>query len=61
MKASPNQGGARSNITKARQSQCGSPIPMGRKDHGGSDAVGRPQIPKIRGSDKEKERVTSRP
>ena len=43
MKASPNQGVARSNITKARQSQCGSPIPMGRKDHGGSDAVGRPQ------------------
>ena len=43
MKASPNQGVARSNVTKARQSQCGSPIPMGRKDHGGGDAVGRPQ------------------
>ena len=61
MKASPNQGVARSNITKARQSRCGFPIPMGRKDHGGSDAVGRPQVPITRGSDKEKEKVASRP
>ena len=36
-------------------------IPMGRKDHGGNDAVGRPQVPIIRGSDKEKEKVASRP
>jgi len=34
---------------------------MGRKDHGGSDAVGRPQVPIIRGSDKEKGKVASRP
>jgi len=27
---------------------------MGRKNHGGSDAVGRPQVPIARGSDKEK-------
>ena len=26
-----------------RHPQCCSPIPMGRKDHGGSDAMGRPQ------------------
>jgi len=51
----------RSNVTKARRSQCGSSIPMGRKDHGGSDAVGRPQIPIIRGSNKEKRKVASRP
>ena len=38
----PARASPRSNITKARQSQCCSPIPMGRKDHGGSDAVGRP-------------------
>ena len=43
----PNRASPRSNLTKARQSQCSSPIPMGRKDHGGSDAVGRPQIPTI--------------
>ena len=46
---------------KTRQSQCGSPIPMGRKDHGGSDTVGRPQVPIARESDKEKEKVASRP
>jgi len=34
---------------------------MGRKDHGGSDAVRRPQVPMIRGNDKEKEKVASRP
>jgi len=34
---------------------------MGRKDHGGSDAVGRPQIPIIRGRNKEKREVASRP
>jgi len=34
---------------------------MGREDHGGSDAVGRPQILITRGSDKEKEKVASRP
>jgi len=34
---------------------------MGRKDHGGSDAVGRPQVSIIWGSDKEKEKVASRP
>ena len=55
------EGVARSNSTKARQSQCSSPIPMGRKDHGGSDVVGRPQVPITRGSDKEKEKVASRP
>jgi len=34
---------------------------MGRKDHGGSDAVGRPQVSIIRGNDKEKRKVASRP
>jgi len=34
---------------------------MGRKDHGGSGAVGRPQISITRGNDKEKEKVASRP
>jgi len=34
---------------------------MVRKDHGGSGAVGRPQVPIIQGSDKEKEKVASRP
>jgi len=34
---------------------------MGRKDHGGSDAVGRPQVAMIRESDKEKREVASRP
>jgi len=34
---------------------------MGRKDHGGSDAVGRPQVPMIRESDKEKRKVALRP
>jgi len=34
---------------------------MGRKDHGGGDAVGRPQTPITRGSDKEKGKVVSRP
>jgi len=57
----PTRASSRSNFTKARQSQCGSPIPMGRKDHGGSDAVERPQIPIIRGSNKEKTKVASRP
>ena len=38
----PNRASPRSNVTEARRSQCGSPIPMGRKDHGGSDAVGGP-------------------
>jgi len=57
----PTRASPRSNIAKARQSQCGSPIPMGRKDHGGSDAVARPQVPMIRGSDKEKEKVALRP
>ena len=57
----PNQGVARSNSAKAKQSQCGSPIPMGRKDHGGSDAVGMPQVPIAWDSDKEKEKVASRP
>ena len=52
----PTRASPRSNVRKARRSQCGSPIPMGRKDHGGSDAVGRPQIPIIRGSNKERER-----
>ena len=57
----PTRVSPRSNITKAKQSQCGSPIPMGRKDRGGSDAVGRPQVPIILGSDKEKGKVASRP
>ena len=48
----PTRASPRSNVIKARQSQCGSPIPMGRKDHGGSDAVTR---------DKEKRKVASRP
>jgi len=34
---------------------------MGRKDHGGSDTVGRPQVPIAQESDKEKEKVASRP
>jgi len=34
---------------------------MGRKDHEGSDAVGRPQDPMIRENDKEKRKVASRP
>jgi len=34
---------------------------MGREDHGRSDAVGRPQVPITRGSEKEKEKVASRP
>ena len=34
---------------------------MGRKDHGGSDAVGRSQISIIRESNKEKKKVASRP
>jgi len=53
----PTRASPRSNIIKSRQSQHGSPIPMGRKDHGGSDAVVRPQVLIIRGSDKEKEKV----
>ena len=57
----PGEGVARSNSVKARQSRCGSPIPMGRKDHGGSDVVGKPQAPISRESDKEKEKVASRP
>ena len=61
VEASPNQGVARSNSVKARQSRCGSPIPMGRIDQGGSDAVGKPQDPISRESDKEKEKVASRP
>ena len=56
MKASPNQGVARSNSVETRQSQRGSPIPMGRKDHGGSGTVGRPQVPISRESDKEKKK-----
>jgi len=57
----PARASPRPSVTKARQSQCRSPIPMGKKDHGGSDAVGRPQIPIIRGSNKEKRKVASRP
>jgi len=57
----PTRAWPRSNVTKARRSQRGSPIPMGRKDHGGSDAVGRPQIPIIRGSNEEERKVASRP
>ena len=57
----PTRASPRSNVTKARQSQCGPPIPMGQKDQGGSDAVGRPQIPIIRGGNKEKREVASRP
>jgi len=34
---------------------------MGRKDHGGSDVVGKPQVLISRESDKEKEKVASRP
>jgi len=34
---------------------------MGKKDHGGSSAVGKPQVPITWGSDKEKEKVASRP
>jgi len=34
---------------------------MGRKDHGGSDAMGKPQTPITRGSDKGKRKVASRP
>jgi len=34
---------------------------MGRKDLGRSDAVGRPQNPITRGSNKEKRKVASRP
>jgi len=34
---------------------------MGRKDHGGSNTVGRPQVPIIWGCDKEKRKVASRP
>ena len=57
----PNRALPRSNVTKARRSPCGSPIPMGRKDHGGSDAVGGPQIPINRGSNKENRKMASRP
>ena len=57
VEASPSRGVARSNNVKVRQSRCGSLIPMGRKDHGGSDAVGKPQVPISRESDKEKEKV----
>jgi len=57
----PNRASSRSNVTEARRSQCGSPIPMGRKDHGGSDAVGGPQIPINRGSNRGKREVASRP
>ena len=39
----PTRASPRSNIIKSRRSRCGSPIPMGRKDHGGGDAVRRPQ------------------
>ena len=52
----PTRASPRSNFTKARQSQYGSPIPMGRKDHGGSNAVWRPQNPITRGSNREKRR-----
>ena len=57
----PARASPRPSVTEVRQSQCRSPIPMGRKDHGGSDAVGRPQIPIIRGSNEEKRKVASRP
>ena len=57
----PTRVSPRSSVTKARRSQRGSPIPMGRKDHGGSDAVGGPQIPINRGSNKDKRKVASRP
>ena len=57
----PARASPRSNVTKARQSQCCPPIPMGRKDHGGSDAMGRPQTPITRGSNKEKRKVALRP
>ena len=60
-KASPNQGVAKSKYHYVKAVTARSPIPMGRKDHGKSDAVRRPQVPMIRGSDKEKEKVASRP
>ena len=37
------------------------PDTHGRRDHGGSDAVKRPQVLITWGSDKEKEKVASRP
>jgi len=57
----PARASPRSNVTKARQSQHCSLIPMGRKDHGGSDAVGGPQTLITRGSNKEKRKVALRP
>jgi len=52
----PNRASPRSNVTEVRRSQCGYPIPMGRKDHGGSDTVGGPQIPMSREVIKRRER-----
>jgi len=46
---------------QARHRQCYSPIPLGRKDHGGSDTSGRPQALMAKNSDKEKRKVASRP
>ena len=57
----PNRVSPRSNVTEARRSQCGSPIPVVRKDHGRGDAVGGRQIPINRGSNKEKRKLASRP
>jgi len=34
---------------------------MGRKEHGGSDVVGKPQDPISRENDTKKEKVASRP
>ena len=51
-KASPSRakiGRRQGNVTRARQPQCCSPIPMGRKDHGGGDVVGKPQSPDNQG------------
>ena len=38
-KASPKQGAARERRRQTSHQKCYSPIPMGRKDHGGSDAM----------------------
>ena len=43
----PTRASPRANIIKSKQSQHDSPIPRGRKDHGGSGAVVRPQVPII--------------
>ena len=60
-KASPREAVAKIGHRLERRRRCYSPIPMGRKDHGGSDTTGRPQASTAQNSDKEESKVASRP